>query len=163
MNDWDQDWEAAPLPGEKRKRADVTAAQFRALAARRLPCGLFTLTLTDGSRRTFRVRLERGKFCTGQRTLSISRKLSDGTIDDPAKEWESLAVVSETGFNVFKRWRGQWEERWAIALWNLVHGQEMTGYSLDVEPKCWMTGRQLKTDAHRQVGLCETWKKRFGL
>lgn len=158
--DFDELFEAAPSGTTSRARAAITREQFYALAAREVPCGYFTLTLTDGSQRKFRVRLERGNWITGQRTLSIWRKIE--TSDDrPGQEWETLGVVSPTGFTLFKRWRNQWESRWAAAVWALAHGVQADRYSLAIEPRCWMTMRELKTPAARASGLCETWQKNF--
>lgn len=155
----DLDDEPVRTSGESRKRADITPAQFAKLAAREVPCGFFSLTLTDGSVKRFRIRLERGNFLTGQRTLSRYCKIDSG--DDAEREWETIAVVGPSGFAVFKRWRGEWEERWAIALWRVLHGDTTTGYSVEVEPRCWMTMRELKTPAAKEAGLCVTWLKKL--
>ena len=151
--------DAAPPPAPD-KRAEITHGQLCALAAPKLPCGLFTLTLTDGARKRFRVRLERGKFVPGQRTLSRYCKLAGD--EGHEKEWETIAIVGPNGFNVFKRWRNDWEERWAVAIWGLVHGAPVAGYSLEIVPTCWMTGRKLKAE-DVACGLCPTWQKRFGV
>lgn len=148
------DLDETPLRSDSRKRADIAPAQFAALAAREVPCGFFTLTLTDGSRKRFRIRLERGNFLTGQRTLSRYCKLDSN--DDAEREWETIAVVGPSGFAVFKRWRGEWEGRWALALWRLLHGDTTTGYSVEIEPRCWLCMRELKTDRQREQGLTPT-------
>ncbi len=155
----DSDFTSAPLPGESRKRAAITAEQFSALPAKHVPSGFLTLTLSDGSRKRFRIRLERGTFLTGHRTLARFCKIeSDG---DHEREWESIATVTEGGFQVFKRWRGQWEDRWSQAIWHLLNGQEVPGYSIEVEPRCWLTMRELKDDEAKRTGLCATWRKRL--
>lgn len=160
VDDIDDLFEAAASPSASRSRAPITRERFLALAARELPCGFFTLTLTDGAQKRFRVRLERGNWITGQRTLSIWRKLE--TPDDrPGQEWETLGVVSATGFAMFKRWRNEWESRWAAAVWAITHGVQAPGYALTIEPRCWMTMRELRTPAARASGLCETWQKNF--
>lgn len=166
LDDLDDDFEAAavPDPNAPRTRAVVTPAQFRALASPEVPCGYLVLTLTDGATKRFRIRLERGKFVPGQRTLSIHRKI-EPPVDPHAErlehEWETLAVIGPSGFNVFKRWRNQWEERWAAAIWALLHGRPAETYSLAVEPRCWMTMRELKDDDAKRTGLCKAWRKRF--
>lgn len=154
------DDDPVPPVTEGRKRAKITPAQFAALAAKHVPCGFFTLTLTDGSRKRFRVRLERGTFCTGQRTLSRYCKLSAD--DEVEVEWETLAVVGADGFNLFKRWRGEWEAKWASALWALLNGQPAPGYAVEIEPRCWMTMHKLKDDEAKRTGLCRVWRKNFG-
>lgn len=168
--DLDTLFEAArlPRPEGSRKRAVLTVEKFHALAAKEVPCGYFTLTLTDGSRRRFRIRVERGSFAVGQRTLSIYRKMEVEPDPVPHEErteheWEALAIVSATGFNLFKRWRSEWEGRWALAIWSLVHGRELAGYSLEVEPRCWLTMRELKDEDAKRTGLCKVWRKRFGI
>ncbi len=167
MSDIDDAFEAATLPGEKSgKRAALTAEQFAALPARMVPCGYFSLTLTDGAVKRFRVRVERGSFVTGHRTLSIHRKL-DEPVDPHAErlehEWETLAVIGPDGFRLFKRWRGTWEERWAAALWALLGGVPAASYAVAVEPRCWMTMRELKDDTAKRTGLCAAWRKRLGI
>ncbi len=159
FDDLDDIAEAATVPTKGGKRAEITAAQFHALAARQLPCGIFCLMLTDGSRKRFRVRLERGSFCTGQRTLSRYCKIDDGT---HGNEWETIGVVEPTGFNLFKRWRNEWESRWAAAIWALVNKLDAPGYSLEIELRCWLTGRKLKPE-DAACGLCPTWQKKFGI
>lgn len=160
--DMDAEFDATPLPppAGTRIRAAITAEQFARLAAPEVPCGFFTLTLTDGSRKRFRVRLERGSFCTGQRTLSRYCKIEAD--DDAEREWETIGVVSAAGFDLFKRWRNQWEAKWAAAVWALAHGAPAPGYTLEVEPRCWMTMRELKTPDAKRIGLGPTWAKRFG-
>jgi hypothetical protein len=153
-----------PIPGERAPRMAVTRETLAALPCKHVPCGYFVLTLTDGSRKRFRIRLERGKFVPGHRTLSIHRK-EDGPVDPHAErvehEWETLATIGPEGFNVFKRWRGQWEARWADAIWKLLNGQPADKYLLDVEPRCWVTMQKLKYDRNREAGLCETWRKKL--
>ena len=142
-------------------RAEITREQFLALAARHLPCGVFTLTVSDGSVKRFRVRLERGKFLCGQRTLQRYCKLPDSD-NNREREWETIGVVGPSGINMFKVWRNAWEGKWAGILWNLAAGKVEPGYSVEIEPTCWMTGRKL-TQENISVGLCATWRKRFGL
>lgn len=154
----DFDGTAPPAAGS-RKRAEITAARFESLAAKHLPCGIFLLTLTDGSQRKFRVRLERGSFCTGQRTLSIFRKLD--TSDDHTQEWETLGVVSPTGFMLFKRWRTEWEARWAAAVWALASDVSAPGYSMTVDPRCWLTMHKLKTPEAIKDGLTPGSKEKL--
>lgn len=163
LSDFDADFADAPVSGEaSHKRADVTPAQFAALPAMRVPSGYFTLTLTDGARKRFRIRLERGKFLCGHRVLAIHRKIEDPPPDAPLTvEWESVAVISGNGLNVFKRWRGDWEERWAVALWLLANGQAAPGYSLEIEPRCHATMRELKSEENKRTGLTTAWIKRL--
>lgn len=158
----DNDFAAVPMPGESRKRAEITPDQFAALSAPHVPCGFLTLTLTDGSQKRFRIRLERGTFLTGHRTLSRYCKIesNDG---DHEREWESIATVGSGGFLVFKRWRGEWEERWAIAIWMLLNKLPADGYKVEVEPRCWLCLRELKNDAQRASGLTPGCAKKLGI
>lgn len=167
MPDFDQfndEWASLPLGKEgSRTRATITPAAFAALPAKWLPCGFYTLTLTDGSQKRFRVRLERGTFMTGQRTLSRYCKIESD--DDKEREWETVATVGTAGFQMFKRWRGTWEERWAMAIWLLLSPEcePPPGYKVDVEPRCWMTMRELKDEESREAGLLKKWRKEFGI
>jgi hypothetical protein len=141
-------------PSGSKGRAAISAAHFQSLAAKSLPCGLFFLTVRDGSIKRFRVRLERGKFVPGQRTLAISRRMESDT-EFEGNEWETIAIVSPNGFSVFKRWRGQWEERWAAALWAAVCNPQAApqGYTVRTEPRCWMCMRVLELPEDLQDGL----------
>lgn len=166
LTDLDDAFEAVPGGATKGgPRLAVTREQFLALPARHVPCGYFTLTLTDGSRKRFRVRIERGSFVPGHRTLSISRE-TDGPAAPHAEraehEWETLAVLGPAGFNVFKRWRGEWEGRWASSLWDLLSGRPVSGCTVETEPRCWITMRALDA-ASPASGLCKKWRKEFGL
>jgi len=75
---------------------------------------------------------------------------------------ETLAVLGPNGFNLFKKWRNEWEGRWAAALWLvLLNGAPTGGYAVSIDPRCWMTMRELKDDAAKRTALCATWRKRF--
>lgn len=159
-----EDFAAATVRGEDGKpgkRAGVTPESFAALPGRQVPCGFFTLTLTDGSLKRFRVRLERGTFLTGQRTLSRYCKIESN--DDHEREWESIATVASDGFKMFKRWKGEWEERWAVAVWNLLNGLPAVGYTVAVEPRCWLCMRELKGDEQKASGLTPGCAKKVKL
>jgi hypothetical protein len=158
---------AVPDPDAPRARAVITREQFFAMPYRGVPCGYLTLTLTDGGQRRFRIRLERGKYWTGCRTLAISRKFGVPPVPHEEKvehEWETIALVTTTGIGVLRRWLDQWECRWAAAIWALLTGESVpSGYSLEIEPRCWMTMHELRDDAAKETGLCKTWRKRFGV
>ena len=146
----DEEFADAPLR-DGGKRAEITPEQFACLPAKQVPCGFFTLTLTDGSQKRFRIRLERGSFFTGKRTLSRYCKVEAD--DQKEREWEKIGVLEDKGFVVFKRWRGEWEERWAAAIWSLLNAIPAPGYSVEIEPRCWLCLRELKTDEQRMNGL----------
>lgn len=164
FSDLDDDFGTVPLPGESRKRAEVTPAQFACLPAMQIPSGYFTLTLTDGSRKRFRVRLERGSFLTGKRTLARYCKIEAD--DDAEREWESIAVIEHDGFSVFKRWLNTYEHQWAIQLWCLLNAADETcvraapGYSVEVEKRCHLCMRQLTSDEQRACGLTPSCAKK---
>jgi hypothetical protein len=153
------DLDDVPLPPISGERAPLTVEQFRSLPASEVPCGYFALTLTDGSTRRFRIRVERGRFYTRQRTLSRSLKLTP----DDHEQWETIALVGAEEFLLFGRWKGKWEERWAVALWELLHDRVCESYCVEVERRCWMTMRELRDDDSRRTGLCREWRKRFGI
>ncbi len=133
FDDLDADF-AAALVGGKGRVAPITPEEFAALAAPEVPSGFTTLTLTDGSRKRFRIRLEKGAFLRGKRTLSRYCKLE---ADDAAeREWETVATLESDGFALFKRWRGSWEERWAKAIWALLHNLPAPGYELQFDRRC---------------------------
>jgi len=164
--DFDAEFEAALTPSESRKRAEITAEQFAALPWKNIPCGYCTLTLTDGSLKRFRIRLERGKFCPGHRTLSVHR--APAIAEPPHEErieheWETLALIGTGGLNIFKRWRNEWEGRWCEVIWKLLNGQDAQGYAINFEARCWATMRALTDEDGRRTGLCKTWRKRFNL
>lgn len=159
FSDFDDDFGSAPLQGERsRKRAEVSASQFNALPSMHVPSGYFTLTLTDGSRKRFRIRLERGTFLPGKRTLARYCKLEAD--DDAEREWESIATIEHDGFRLFKRWRGQWEEQWAVALWKLLNEGAAPGYSVEVEKRCHLCLRKLTTDEQLQKCLTPSCEKK---
>lgn len=152
FDDFEDEFENAPSPGDGRTRAEITPEAFAALPAPQVPCGFFTLTLTDGSRRRFRIRLERGRFFTGRRTLAIYAKFNPD--DEVEREWESLGIVGHTGFDLFGRWKWGWEARWAAGLWVLLNGQEFAGYSVEIERRCWLCMKELGDDeASQRTGL----------
>ncbi len=159
LDDANELFERAAVPAGPHKRAEISREAFAALPAKQVPCGFFDLTLSDGSHRRFRIRLERGSFLTGQRTLAIHRVLDDP--DRKQSEWESIGTVGAGGFVLFKRWRNEWEARWAAALWSLLNGLPSPGYGVEVEPRCWMTMRALTTDESREAGLTRKWRKEF--
>lgn len=160
--DDDEAFAAVPLRGTPaaRKRAAISPEQFAALPAPQIPCGFFSLTLTDGAVKRFRVRLERGTFLTGKRTLSRYCKVES---DDAAeREWETLGTVESDGFHLFKRWRGEWEQRWAFALWKLLNGESADGYAVEVDKRCALCMRELKTPEQVASGLTPGCAKKLG-
>lgn len=162
MDDLDDAFAAAPSDKpDGHARRPITAAEYAALPAPAVPSGFFTLTLTDGATRRFRVRLERGNYYPGRRTLARNCKLSPD--EEIQREWESIGLVTPGGFALFHRWKREREATWAAALWALLHGQPAPGYSVAVERRCGMTMRELKGAEAIETGLCAKWAKEFGL
>ncbi len=136
-----------------------TAAQWHALPAKALPCGYFILTLTDGSTREFRIRLEKMGALAGQRTLSL---LTGPTRE--SEEWDKVAVVREEGFEMQPRYRKERVAGWAVVLWRLLHDDEyINGYVVQCDIRCRWTMHKLTDDAARERQLNLTAAKRFGL
>ncbi len=119
FSDFDSLADDIPVRGGTSIASTFTPEQWAALPAKSLPCGYFTLTLTDGSTRDFRIRLEKMGALAGQRSLSL---LTGPTRE--SDEWEKVAVVKEGGFQMLPRYRKERASGWAYVLWGLLHGAE---------------------------------------
>jgi hypothetical protein len=166
FDDLNDTFESAPLPSSDgtRARANITAAQFAALPHPEIPCGLFTLGLTDGSTKRFRIRVERGRFLTGKRSLALHQLVEDPPPGKRQDEWQTIAALNPNGFGMFHGFKNGYEARWAAALFALLRGEPAGGYSLvEVDRRCWLTMRALTDDAARRTGLCKAWRVRLGV
>lgn len=151
------DTDPTPVRGVRLTPATFTGAMMVALPAFRVPCGYFVLTLTDGSRRQFRVRLDKGGLFAGKRTLARL------TGPDGSDEWENVATVVEDGFAVFKRLQKDWVAKHAAALWKLLHGEESDGYSVACDIRCRWCMRELTDKDAIELQLGRHCGKRLGL
>ncbi len=160
FSDFDSLADDIPIRGGASIASTFTSEQWHALPAKALPCGYFTLTLTDGSTREFRIRLEKMGALAWQRTLSL---LTGPTRE--SDEWEKIAVVREEGFEMLPRYRKERVAGWSVALWNLLHGYgtKLGGYSVQSDIRCRWTMHKLTDDAARERQLNLTAAKRFGL
>lgn len=135
-----------------------TPEQFAGLPAKSLPCGYFILTLTDGSTRDFRIRLEKMGAMAGQRSLSL---LTGPTRE--SDEWEKVATVTEQGFQIAPRYRKERVSVWAAALWELLHGRTFNTYTVQSDIRCRWSLRKLTDGAARERQVNLSAAKRFGL
>ena len=146
------------VSGAKSRAITMTPQQFFALPAPALPCGYFALTLTDGSVRHFRIRLDKRGIFAGKRTLA---RLTGPTLE--SDEWETVALVGEVGFAVFKKFRKDRVGWWASVLWSLLHGRDESGYTVESDVRCRWSMRKLTNAAAHERQLNLTAAKMFGV
>ena len=134
LADLDNDLESA---GE----FSISSEQFAALPAKWLSNGFFTLTFPDGSHKTYRVRLEHHGLFVRQRTLS----LLIGPIN--TSDYQTIGVVAESGFQLFRAHRGGKSGEHAAILWTLAQSKEpIEGYELLVSKRCRCCNRTLTVE-----------------
>ncbi len=134
---------------------------WQSLPARWLPNGFLTLTLPDGSYRTFRVRTERRGALAGRRTLALLVG-PDGT-----DEYEPFAFVADDGFQIWKRFQRSRQAGWAVRLWAILRDwavaadsgrtdapvRRADGTELVVSRRCLACNRVLRTPAAAIRGI----------
>lgn len=135
----------------------ITPELFAALPAPWLSSGFHTITFPDGSHRTFRIRLDRqGKFA-GQRTI--------GLLVGPCNtdEYDTIGLVSHSGFILWKRHRTTKLHEHANIFWRLARGETIEGYELLTSKRCRICMRPLTTPESITAELGPTCAKRLGI
>jgi len=150
LADLDNAMEAASLP-------TLTAEAFWALPAPWLSNGFFTLTLGDGSHRTYRVRLEKNGIFAGKRTLALLIGPDNST------DYETQAIVAEAGFVLFKRFRSGKSAEHATTLWRLAKGEAIGGCELLVSKRCRVCNRPLTDPISIELQIGPLCRERMGI
>lgn len=139
--------------------AEMTAAlerfddSFRVAApmspASKIPNGFYTVTLPDGTHRTFRLRTKKltSRFAPGQRVLGLL------VGPDNEKDYDDFSFLDNNGPRVWARFRGGEHERLARLLWRLATGEEIGGHQVMVSKRCLVCNRTLTTDESLVRGI----------
>lgn len=159
----DRDFEEA-MAGATRKRQGgegCATGKLPALATLtpKINNGFFTLTLPDGSHRTFRIHTQNAeaKFCPGRRMVGMLIG-PDNTAD-----YEGCAFVEESGFVPWKRFRGTKQEMYLGILWEIVvEGKEVAGCEVMESKRCLVCNRTLTDDLSISRGIGPTCWERVG-
>ena len=114
-----------------------------------LPNGFHTLTLPDGSHRTFRVYRKRdgAKFAPGKRIISLLIG------PDNTNDYEDFGFVSEMQIAVWKRFRGHKQEEYAAIIWRIAQGEVVEGYELLTDRRCLICNRTLTEPESIERGI----------
>lgn len=150
---------AAMATKERRGGEGCTTGKLPALATLtpKMPNGYFTLTLPDGSHRTFRVWTQNAeaKFCPGRRLIGMLIG-PDNTAD-----YEGFGFVEESGVVPWKRFKNTKQEVYAGILWEIVvEGREVEGCEVMESKRCLVCNRTLTDDVSISRGIGPTcWER----
>lgn len=123
--------------------------------------GVYTLTLPDGSHRTFQIKTkpDTSKFAPGQRIISLL------TGPDNTQDYEAFGFVDDCGVRVWKKKQGapgkpsKFQEYVEI-FWDLATGQEIEGCELLASLNCLRCNRPLTDPESLYVGWGPTCRKK---
>lgn len=141
----DGDFDPAALGTRQGEEARPPAGLLDA----RVPNGFFTLTLPDGSHRTFRVHTQnpQAKFAPGKRVISL--------LIGPANtgDYERFGFVEADGVRVWKRYRDTKQAAYAEIVWEIATGGRVEGCELLVSKRCMLCNRELTTPESLERGI----------
>lgn len=122
-----------------------------------VPNGYFTLSIYDGSHKTFRINTKRktSKFAPGKRVIGLL--IGPENTDD----YQAFGFVDDTGIHVWKGQSAKMRE-YAAVLWALLMGHTVNGYSVEVSKRCIVCGRMLTTPRSLEMGIGETCLEKYG-
>ena len=126
---------------------DAGLNQSSVVKAPAIPNGHYTLTLPDGSHKSFKVWTKKvtSKFAPGKRVMAILIG------PDNTEDWLPFAFVDEAGVHV---WASQGHlKKYVPPILALLEGAEVTGYGLVLAKHCIRCGRLLTTPRAIELGI----------
>lgn len=134
-------------------------ATLPSLLTARISNGYYTLTLGDGSHRTFRIwtKTLTSSYFAGERVIGML--IGPDNTDD----YEMFGFVRDEGISVWKRFANTKQAVYAGILWTLATGGTEEGCELVVSKRCLCCNRELTTPESIERNIGPTcWEKIHG-
>jgi hypothetical protein len=111
--------------------------------------GIYTLMISDGTHRTFRIHTKGGKgSLAGRRILSLLRG------PDNERDYQPFAFVDDRGIRVWHKHQDKGlYGSYAEIIWKLLNGEDVQGYSMEVSRRCLVCNRTLTDPLSLQLGV----------